>query len=351
MKLLFYINAIHHGGAERVITNLANHFSDEHDIILVTSFKDTWEYPVDAKVKRINLCTQMPSSFVKRNLELVKRLRKVYKQEKPDVAISFMAEPNFRNILASFGLSNKTIISVRNDPEKEYPNAIFKMAAKTLYPFCDGVVFQTEDAKSWFSQGIQNKSCIIYNPVDSIFYESVHEGARKDIVTTGRLTEQKNHKLLIEAFSKMADATSDRLIIYGDGELDEELKQYAQSLHIADRVILPGATKQVYKDICDAKLFVLSSDYEGMPNSLMEAIAMQIPCVSTDCPCGGPRMLLKGKYLVPIQDVDALAEAMKELLTDDVQNNVASKYCKECAKEFNSEKVFKDWITYIEKIV
>ena len=117
-------------------------------------------------------------------------------QEKPDVVLSFMAEPNFRNIIASVGLSVKKIISIRNDPAREYPNMLFKIAAKVLYPLADGVVFQTEDAQKWFSKKIRNKSCVIFNPVDSIFFTTTFDGTRKNIVTTGRLTRQKITKCL-----------------------------------------------------------------------------------------------------------------------------------------------------------
>lgn len=349
MKIIFYINAIHHGGAERVMTNLTKELSDEIECVLVTSFVDDWEYPVCNKVKRINLIDRVNNNFIKRNIELISRLRKVIKQEKPDIVLSFMAEPNFRNIIASIGLKNRTIISIRNDPNREYPNTLFKMTARILYPLATGVVFQTRDAQKWFSKKIENKSKIIYNPVDNVFYEERYYGERRNIVTTGRLTEQKNHSMLIKAFASISHLIDENLVIYGDGELREQLEQLIKNLKLEGRVFLPGAVKNVADEIKNAKLFVLSSDYEGMPNSLMEAMALGLPCFSTDCPCGGPRLLLDEVYLTPVGDADALGKKMLNLLSDSSELLEASKSCISNAELFKSEKVYKEWRSFLWK--
>ena len=133
MKILFYINAIHHGGAERVMCNLATQFSGHgHECVLLTSFRDEWEYSFGEKVRRSTLFeSRLEQGFLKRNITLVKALRKVLKKEKPDVLISFMAEPNFRAIIASFGLKNKVIISVRNDPDREYSGIVNRLLSNT----------------------------------------------------------------------------------------------------------------------------------------------------------------------------------------------------------------------------
>ena len=172
MKVMFYINAIHDGGAERVMINLADRFARfGHEVILVTSFVDKWEYEIPSGVKRLNLCDNIPKGFLKRNLLLYRLLRKVVKCEAPDVLVSFMAEPNFRALLATRGLKTKNLISIRNDPNKEYPTKKFRFFARWLYKKADGIVFQTADAKAWFSKKIQNKSKIIYNQVNEKFYE------------------------------------------------------------------------------------------------------------------------------------------------------------------------------------
>lgn len=352
MKLLFYINAIHHGGAERVMVNLTKDFAEAgYETVLVTSFTDTWEYPVDSRVKRISLSEEIPKGFLKRNYFLVKRLRAVIKEEKPDSVVSFMAEPNFRMLLATVGIKCRKIVSIRNDPDREYPNRLFRFLAKTLYRRADGVVFQTEDAKHWFPKSIQKKSEIIMNQVDSVFFSTALADERHDIVTTGRLTSQKNHKLLIQAYSLIANEIDEDLVIYGDGELREELETLIAELGLQDRVFLPGATKNVPEVLSRAKLFVLSSDYEGMPNSLMEAMAMGLPCISTDCPCGGPRMIIENNvngYMFTVGDADALSINIKrvvEMASENLQK--ISNNAKLVMQSCEPKSVFEKWENYI----
>lgn len=353
MKILFYINAIHYGGAERVMCNLATQFSEHgHECVLTTSFRDDWEYSFGKEVKRVALFeSRLKYGFLKRNIFYVKKLRKILKEEKPDVVVAFMAEPNFRAIMASVGLNNKVVISVRNDPNREYPGRLNRILAKFLFRFADGIVFQTEDAQKWFPKSIQKKSRIIFNQVDEIFYNTTYNGERHDIVTTGRLTAQKNHKMLIRAFAAIADKISDNLIIYGEGELRGELESLIAELHLENRVFLPGSVKNVADTIKSAKLFVLSSDYEGMPNSLMEAMALGIPCISTDCPCGGAKALLnevEDDCLVAVNNENELSEKMYRILKTDsfhISQNLQLK-----AKCFNPYEIYEIWKNYLVSV-
>ena len=354
MKIMFYINTIRHGGAERVMSNLATMLSEkDNECVLVTSFKGDNEYSLGDRVRRITLFEQkLGCNFLKRNAVLVSSLRKCLRDEKPDLLISFMAEPNFRAILASIGMKNKTLISIRNDPNKEYSNTVTRTLAKTLFRFADGVVFQTEDAKKWFPKAIQKKSQIIFNQVDETFYNTAYDGERRDVVTTGRLVLQKNHKMLIRAFASIADRITDNLIIYGEGDLRNELEALVSELHMENRVFLPGVTKNVPDTIKSAKLFVLSSDYEGMPNSLMEAMALGLPCISTDCPCGGPRELFGedlSENLVAVSDEGDLAKKMLDALC--AKQEKAQTKTKERAQRFLPSRVCEDWNRYIRTVV
>lgn len=353
MKILFYINAIHHGGAERVMCNLATQFSEHgDDCILTTSFRDNWEYPFGEKVRRITLFeSQLNCVFLCRNISLIRKLRKILKIEKPDIVVSFMAEPNFRTLIAARGLNVKTIVSVRNDPNKEYPNFIYRFLAKHLYKKADGIVFQTEDAQKWFPKSIQKKSKIIFNQVDEVFYNTIYNGERHDIVTTGRLVAQKNHKMLIRAFAAVADKISDNLIIYGEGELRGELESLIAELHLENRVFLPGSVKNVADTIKSAKLFVLSSDYEGMPNSLMEAMALGIPCISTDCPCGGPRMLFgedAEDKLVPCDDVKKLSMRIFQELYN-LGNGTTERKLAQTFHPDHVNSVWEEYLNFVER--
>ena len=350
MKLLFYINSIHQGGAERVISNLATQFSSGgHEVVLVTSFKDDWEYSVGEKVKRILLFENKIKGAIKRNLLLIKKLRKNIKEFKPDAVVSFMAEPNFRSIIATRGLKCKLFLSVRSDPNKEYGGKILSFLAKTLFKKADGVVFQTEDAKLWFPKKIQNKSKVIYNQVDNQFFTDSTLPSGTDIITVGRLSSEKCHDLLIKAYSKICDKIDGKLMIYGDGPLKDELQLLINSLNLQDKVILAGQTRDVVSAYKNAGLFVLSSIYEGMPNALLEAMAIGLPCISTDCPCGGPKAVLGdgAGILVSVGNEDAMANAILTLFNDNELKLKLSIKAKEKAKEFSPSVVYKEWEDFV----
>lgn len=340
MKIAFYINILANGGAERVVANLANAFSQDNDVLVITSFPCSNEYVLNENVTRVNIeHSEKKGNFFLRNARRTIGLRRILKKYKPDTLVSFMGEPNFRSIVASAGLKIRTVISVRNDPQREYGSLLTRFLAKTLFRFANHIVFQTEDARCWFPKSIQKKSSIILNPVNDVFFNTHFTGDRHDIVSTGRLVFQKNHELLIKAFSRIADKLEENLFIYGEGPLRLELENLVFDLNMQDRIFLPGSVKNVAEIIKSAKLFVLSSDYEGMPNSLMEAMTLGIPCLSTDCPCGGPRMLLNEKFLVPVREQTQLEKAILR-----IKDNQS---CKDNYKVkpdyFRLEAIMNDW--------
>ncbi|PWJ88086.1 glycosyltransferase involved in cell wall biosynthesis [Oceanotoga teriensis] len=355
-KILFYMNTINRGGAERVLTNLANRFSENYDVVFTTSFETVKEYDLKKSIKRLNLEDgDEGGNFFAKNMRRLFRLRKIIKLENPDLVISFLAEPNFRSILATRFLKVKNIISVRNDPNREYPNFVYRFFAKILYPKADGCVFQTEDAKSWFSEKIQKKSKIILNQVDEKFYNVKNDEKRSNIVTVGRLQEQKNHNILIKAFSKIVDKFPDeKLLLYGDGDKKEELMNLVKSLNLEDRVFFMGVKENIEEEIKNAKIFVLSSDYEGMPNALMEAMVLNIPVISTDCPCGGPKYLInhgEDGFLFKVGDVEELVVYLTKLLENDKLLDKFSNNLKIKSKDFTPDKIFKDWEDYVLKVM
>ncbi len=354
--LLFYINAIHEGGAERVIIQVARHFAlCGYRSILVTSYVDKNEYPVPCEVERISIeDEEIKQSRLKRNLSRIAALRKLCKKHKPAAIISFMAEPNLRNIIATLGLKTRSIVSVRNDPDREYAGRLGRLVGKHIIPLSDGCIFQTEDAKKWFSKKLQRKSQVIFNDVDPVFFNTDYVGG-KDIVTLGRLCEQKNHKLLIDAFAKIADKHPDvNLLIYGTGPLENELRQHISRLELENRVYLMGLTTKSNVTLSQARCFVLSSDYEGMPNALLEALAIGVPSISTDCPCGGPRCIIGNGvngYLTPVGNVDAMADAIDSLLSSEELCKSFSQNAKEMSGAYRTETVFSQWREFVEKTI
>lgn len=355
-KIIFYINAIHDGGAERVMVNLAKYFSEAgYDTSLVTSFRDTWEYPLAETVKRITLEEQeIKQSRLMRNLSRISKLRKICEEEKPNILVSFMEEPNFRAILATRGLPVKTLISVRNDPNKEYAGRLGTFVGKALLPMADGCVFQTREAQAWFPEKLQKKSKIIYNAVKEDFYHIERKPNHEEIVTCGRLTEQKNHAMLIAAFAEVAKQRPNATLrIYGEGILRDVLQEQINTMGLQGKAFLMGATDNVGKALETADLFVLSSDYEGMPNALMEAMAAGVPCISTDCPCGGPRELLgiDRRQLIDVGDEESISDRILKIFKNEKLKKEMSDISRNQAMKFAPSIIYDQWNGYVNELM
>lgn len=352
MKILFYINRLYDGGAERAISNTASYFAEKGwDTILLTSYREDIEYSYSSKVRRMSIeDKQIEQSFLKRNISRMRAIRRICKEEKVDVVISFMREPNCRILLATFGLPIKRIISVRSDPDQEYKGSIGRIIKKYLLPHAEGAVFQTREAMSRFPVKFQVRSAVIYNVVDDNFYKAVYKNG-SDIVTCGRICPEKNHALLVAAFKKVHDRFPDACLrIYGGENSDRNLVSLIEKLQLSDSVFFMGQCDDIINVLLNAKMFVLSSDYEGLPNALMEAMAVGVPSISTDCPCGGPRELF-GKdlsdMLVPVGNVDMLADKMSELLANDCKRLEIGKMMKDRARSFRTDLIGEKWVKYV----
>lgn len=358
MKIMFCLGSMTKGGAERVIANLSNYLVKTDDISIVVTPPGKSSYRLDDKIdyRTLDSSSTKKSNILIRTLKRIKKLNKIIKEINPDVIVSLLPEPSYRVMLATFFDKRKVIISVRNDPKVEYNSFLKKTLMKFLYSRANGFIFQTEEAKSFFSKNIQKNSIIIPNPINSDFINDVYTGKRNNnIVSVGRLTSQKNHKNLIQAFCQLNKKYNEyELHIYGDGELKEELEKQIKESNIEDKVFLEGNVDNIKTHIYNAKMFVLSSDYEGMPNALMEAMALGIPCISTDCPCGGPSFLIKNGengILVNVNDIDALEKAMTDLIEDNSKAKKIGLNASKIGEQLSEKVINKKWYDYIKKIV
>lgn len=356
MRVLFNISTITGGGAARVMSCLANQFAEYGDEVgFITAYNeaDKGEYPLDRRVKRFFL-SDKTAGTVEKNFAWPRRIGKICREFNPDAVISFLPEPNIRMLLGTKRKNFVRVVSVRSDPHREYRSKLYAFLAKKLYPKADGVVFQTKYAVDWFEGTLDKNATVLFNQVDDRFFNIEHSGERRHIMATGRLTAPKDHKTLIEAFSRIADKIDDDLYIYGEGNLREQLEAQISSLGLRDRVHLPGSVDNVADVIKDARVYVLSSIYEGMPNALLEGLAMGLPCISTDCPCGGPREVIENGLngiLIPVGDADALAEKLMYAYQNSDEMEQMGRIARERADCFRSDRVFSEWREYVENLV
>jgi len=350
-KIAFVLGGMSFGGAERVISILANHYAEKGwQTDILTLLKPDCDFELHPSIRHMHLGGGASSRALRAPLWLA-QLSAYLRKEKPSVVVSFAARINLLVLGASLlGGKPRLIISERNDPMKDTRTAGVRKLTELLYPRADAIVFQTQHAKNCFSTKIQEKGVIIANPVTAGLPRSTR--ASRWIVAVGKLMHQKNHAMLIDAFAKLSESAAAEctLHIYGDGPLRGDLEEQIRSLGLANRVFLEGWKSNVSGEIADACLFVLSSNYEGLSNALMEAVSMGLPCISTDC-AGATELIDNGQsgLIVPVGDEAALRAAMEKLLTDPA---LAARYgdaAAQHARGFATESILQRWEQVIER--
>lgn len=355
-KILIYISSIAYGGgAERMVCYLANWLCQRgYEILLLNDKKEKEEYSLNSQVKRIIICENSNPNRLKKNIIQIRDIRNVCKDFKPDICVSFLPEADFRLLIAAIGLHIPTVFSVRADPKKQYSSLPYFILSKVLYPLAEGAVFQTSEAKMFFSKKIQENAVIIPNGISREFLEYPTEIEHRNIISVGRLSQSKSFDVLINAFAKIAHIYSEQnLIIYGEGSERESLEKKIKDMNLEGKIRLPGYIRDVKKELSKAKMFVLSSSHEGMPNALIEAMALSCPVISTDCPCGGPGMLIQNGengLLVKVGDANELANALKKILNDGKLEDKLRKNSRESMKKYEISQICVLWEKYLDNI-
>lgn len=356
MHIAMLIGALTKGGTERVATNLADYLvSRGYRVTMVTQYQKDNEYPLNPNVTRV-ISDITGEEITKSRIVNFKRrfckLRNIWKKEKPDVILSFIGKNNMMAILTSRFLGIAVAVAVRGDPYQEYYNSWMRFMAKHLFARADGVVLQTRQCFSFFPQKVQRKAIILKNPVSAEFFRERYEGERdKTIVAVGRVDENKNHEMLIRAFAGIAGDFPDyQLIIYGEGDCRQRLIELVREMSLEDQIFLPGSTDHVSDALYKASIFVLCSNTEGVPNTLIEAMIMGTAVISTDCPCGGPADLINHQVngiLTPVGDVKMLQENLQNLLNNLQGIRDFGEKAKRTADMFSPEKVYGQWEDFI----
>ncbi len=361
-KIAFHLNCLEQGGAERVVTNLANRFAREgYQVIIATEWYGENEFWIDPQVRRVHVGLREGDEKKHRLIQFLLRvryLRRFLKEEKPDILIPFARKALYRGLMAAYFVKIPVLISVRTDPAGHYEERSDKIQIPLLFPRADGCVFQTQGAREFFAPRLQKNSRIILNPINPK-YIGVPEPAvrQKTVVQSGRLVDFKNQPMLIRAFVEVHKKHPDYdLKIYGGDSFDgtkEILEQIIDENQAREYVHLMGASDSLEEEIKDAALFAFSSDWEGLPNALMEAMALGLPVVATDCPCGGPRTIMTHEVnglLVPIKDQKAMEEGINRLIEDRELAERLGREARKIADRANDQAIYEQWRDYIEQL-
>lgn len=343
-KIIMVSHSAGNGGAERVSTLVANHMAEQgHEVTFYALHEDKRDYPLDSRIT-YEYCDV--KGFNKQINQLVRgwKLKKYIKDNKIDVMIMFCY---IEGIFLVGNHKVKKIYSLRNDPSTFYNKGIYKKLLFKIYRDADCVVFQTPDARDYFDQPIREHGVLIANPLkDNLPVWNKHEHS-KEVIAVCRITKQKNLKMLIDAFKLVCQKRTDyKLAIYGQGAQKEELQEYTKSLGLENNVEFRGFINNVHEVMTNSNIYVSSSDYEGISNSMLEALAIGIPTICTDCPVGGARMFIesgKNGYLVPVGDSQAMAEKMLDLMENEELQMQFSDESRKIRETLSKEKIYGLW--------
>lgn len=348
------IRYLNYSGAPKIFLWIAKSLAEKGHEVTICTFNTPSDIKMSDSIKWIDLTSEHLGFF-----GLIYRIRTIIKQGKYDVSISFLLDGNVYNMFACYGLKTKSIVCERNDPYKPH---YYKLKFwKPWFRLADGAVFQLPKVSEFYSN-IKAPTAIIPNPIiekDNIEC-TPFENRNKNIATHGRLDNiQKRHDVLIRAFALLHQNYPDyTLSIFGsDGDRlksnEKKLKALIAELDIEEYVKLEGETDTPKKAIKDSKLWILSSDFEGIPNSLIEAMSIGLPCISTDCSPGGARFLIKdgdNGCLVEKGDIQGLYKKMKYLIEHPLIAESIGKEAMKIKHVLSPNAIIEKWESFLLKL-
>jgi len=354
--IAFYIGSLARGGAEHVIVNLATYFCGQgYKVFIVTKMIDEPEYSVPEGVERI-IADITPdeecSSRIANLYHRIKKLADVWKRIKPDIIVSFIRKNNLMAIASTVGMKIPVAVGIRSNPARELQGKYFKALSFFMFRFADGIIMQTTQGVNYLPDYLKYKAVIMPNSVSEQFVGKAYNRDRnKEISVVGRIDDNKNQAMILRVFENIKEKYPDwSLHLYGDGEKKAELEErYACS-----SIVFHGQVSDMAQYIGKSAIFVLPSKQEGMPNALIEAMAMGNACISTDCPCGGPADLIKdgiNGFLIPVDDDKTLLRRIKYLIEDDKLRENMGREAMKVSEDLAPDIVNEKWEKYLLKLM
>lgn len=345
-RIAIVVNGLSGGGAERVAALLANGlYSKGYDVLFIAAFSAEKEYPLSDGVHYVYIDPKAEGKIGK----YVNRTVKIYqtlKEYKPDAIISFII---IEMLLSNFLKVAPIVYSLRIAPSSLVHKKKRWLSCLYSYKRAKKIVFQTEDAKNFFDEPIREKGVVIPNPLSENLPYWNKESHEKTVLTACRLTAQKNLPMLIEGFSRFHEKFPDyTLKIYGQDEdgITNELLKLCKDLQISDAVSILPHTKNIHQIMQNSAVFALTSNFEGLSNSMLEALAIGIPTVCTDCPPGGARTFIEdgvNGMLIPVGDGDELYRRLCLLAENEQLGHTMSEKSVKIRQELALEKIVDAW--------
>lgn len=346
MKIVIINNGLAGGGIERASTSMANQFTRwGHNVYIIALYKSKHFLPLEKSIKFVEPIQESNGNrfYV---LYMMKYVRKQIQTINPDTILAYNEWTNPYVLFALQGLKYPIYVTDRMSPLMPIP-FITKILKKIFYKKASGVIAQTQFAKEIISSNNNVKRIkVISNPVNVI--DAIQCPKKNIIVTVGRLTKEKGHKYLIEAFAKIKHADWS-LSIIGDGNQKENLQTLAKELGVDHKIIFHGHKLNFIKELSEARIFVLPSLSEGFPNAVIEAMSVPLPCIATRCTPAMDEVIENGinGILTEKGNSIALAEAIDKLIDDEVLQNSLAKNAYKVRETLAFEKIAKEYLEYI----
>lgn len=354
IKLCFVLSSLRAGGAERVVSILANSFDtkDSFDVTIITVNEAMPFYKLSNTIQLISLDIKHDKNPIRNSSIRIRKLIKAFGKVKPSIIISFSSTTSCEAIVAAKYKRIPIIISERANPKVILKSFYWKIFRRLTFPFANHLVCQTTPSLEFYNW-VKNKS-IIANPVD--FTKIDVQKKEKIILAIGSLIYRKGFDMLIDAFIKtQGDKSTEQwnLIILGEGVERANLEQQIRNSGFKNKIKLKGNVSDPTEFYSKASIFALSSRSEGLPNVLLEAISFGLPSVSFNCEFGPFEILDGGNIglLVKNGDVNELSENLKLLMNDSVLRSVLSKKAFIKAKYYTTEKITEDWCRVIHNVL
>ncbi len=352
LRLCLVLPSLECGGAQRVLTLLANHWAASgRELCILTLDAEPTFYPLHPAVRHRPLGLMADSASLLQglgnNLRRLTALRRALQEERPHGVLAFLGDTNIKTLLATLGTGLPVVISERCHPALDVMSRPWRVLRRLAYPLARALAVQTSEIKDFFPRSLQRKTVLIPNPLTPLPEPVPPLAVAPPVLCAlGRLHPQKGFDLLIRAFARVAPRFPHwSLRIHGEGPLRAELEALVRDSGLAGRVALPGVAPDAYAALADCAVFALPSRYEGFPNALMEAMAMGRAVVAADCP-SGPAELIRPEHnglLVSVEDVSALATALERLLDDAPLRERLGDAARDIAREFDVAAVAAQW--------
>jgi GalNAc-alpha-(1->4)-GalNAc-alpha-(1->3)-diNAcBac-PP-undecaprenol alpha-1,4-N-acetyl-D-galactosaminyltransferase len=358
--IAFIIYSLDSGGAERVVTTLANHFVKSYNVTIITIINKPSFYALDTTIN-LKYCVDKVTSSkhifgaLINNLKLMSKIKGHLKNQKIDIALSFMTTSNVLSVLASRALKIPCIISERSNPYIYTHNSFWNKLVKFTYPKANFLVVQSQLIEDYYTQFVKKEQVFILpNPIaeDLSLRKHISEERKKIILNVGRLDSNKAQDLLIKAFANL-NANDWKLILVGDGQLLESYKALAEELNISSSIVFTGNVSDISTYYNAASIFAFTSKSEGFPNALVEAMYFELACVSTNCPTGPSEVIddSKNGYLIEVDNQKQLEARLLKLMNNDALRVSFGKEAYSTAQSFEINNVANQWNNLITKLL